>query len=141
MSYQFGELIFVRFNDEHDWWREIFVSEANGVVFTAADKKHLEEIMSGYSAPIPHTNHKQIPKKKVVPYTLETFPLDNSGMVRRKTWDKGLFSTILEVHGLYVRFCISGDFSSWGYKHLAEEYEWLQKDGTTTPFGIEVDDE
>lgn len=141
MSYQFGEEILVSLKDREEWWIEIFITEVDGVVFTALDKMHLKDIMSGDSAPSVNTKHKPIPKKKVVPYTLETFPLDNSGMVRRKTWDKGLFSTILEVHGLYVRFCISGDVSSWGYKHLAEEYEWLNKDGTTAPFGIEVDDE
>lgn len=141
MSYQFGEEILVSLKDREEWWIEIFIAEADGVVFTALDKMHLKDIMSGDSAPSVNTKHKQIPKKKVIPYTLETFPLDNSGMIRGKHWDKGSFSTILGVSICYVTFGVCGDIYNYDYEIVARDYEWLNKDGTTTPFGIEVDDE
>lgn len=135
--YKYGEKILVGCNGEDGWWEEIFIAEANGVVFVASSKNYFDKIMKGHERPYVYTKHKPITKKKVIPYTLETFPLDNSGMIR----GKDCFATILEVDRYGVTFCMDGEIKGFLYDKLAENFEWLNKDGTTTPFGVEVDDE
>lgn len=78
---------------------------------------------------------EEIPEDEFKPYTLETFPLDNSGMVRAKDWKDRSFTTDLTTGTIGVSVC---DNDIIAFKDAIRIFEWLNKDGSTSPFGVKI---
>lgn len=77
-------------------------------------------------------------------YTIDSFPLDNSGMVQRKGWDRKAYSTITGV--AHTGVCVMmGDMvlgksneTLVPWNELRNDWLWLLKDGGTSPCGVLV---
>ena len=84
----------------------------------------------------PWRRWEELPEDKHVEYSIETFPLDNSGMVRINCWEDRSFSTEFTIGSGGISINRQNMMT---FKEALSKIQWLGKDGKTSVFGVKVE--